>query len=42
MRQNFDRHIAPKPRIARAIHLAHATGAEQREDLVRAQTCTAL
>jgi hypothetical protein len=25
-RQNLDRHIAPQPRIAGAIHFAHAAG----------------
>ena len=36
-RQHFDGHIAPQPRIARAIDLAHAAGAQQREDFVEAK-----
>ena len=32
--QNLDRHIAPEFGVARAIHLAHAPGAEKRRDLV--------
>ena len=32
--KHLDRHVAPQPRIARAIHLAHAAGAQQREDFV--------
>ena len=35
--QHFEGHVAPKPRIARAIDLAHAAGAEQREDFVEAE-----
>ena len=31
--------LAAQPRIARAIHLAHTSGAEYREDLVRAEPC---
>ena len=34
-RQNFDRDRAPQPRIARAIHFAHAAGAQRRFYLVR-------
>src|SRR5207302_9232032 len=36
-RQHLDRHLAPEARIARAIHLAHPTGAEGRQDLVGAE-----
>jgi hypothetical protein len=36
-RQHFDRHIAPEPRVASPIDLAHAAGANQRDDLVRPQ-----
>ncbi len=34
---NFDRDVAPQARISRAIHCAHPTGADEREDLVRAE-----
>ena len=34
--QNLDCHVAPESRVACAIHLAHTTGAERRNDLVRA------
>ena len=27
-RQDLDRDVAPEPRVVRAIHLAHAAGAE--------------
>ena len=37
--QDFDRHIAAEPRVARPVHLAHSTGAEGRNDLVRAKAC---
>jgi hypothetical protein len=37
--KDFDRHIAGEPRIARPVHLAHSTGAEGRNDLVRAKAC---
>ena len=33
-RQHLDRDVAIEPRVAGAIHLAHAAGAEQRDDLV--------
>src|SRR5919201_1463403 len=36
-RQDLDRDLALQPRIARAIHLTHAAGAEGRKDLVRAE-----
>ena len=35
--QHLDRHLAAQTRIARAVHLAHAARAEQREYLVRAE-----
>ena len=34
-RQNLDRHGAIQPRVARAVHFAHAARAEQRNDFVR-------
>ena len=34
LRQDLDRHLAIEPRVSGAIHLAHATSAERREDLV--------
>ena len=37
LRQDFDRDVAFEPRIARAIHLTHAAGAEVRVDAVRAE-----
>ena len=37
--QDFDRHIAAEPRVARPVHLAHSAGAEGRDDLVRAKAC---
>ena len=33
--QYLDRNLTPEPRIARAIDLAHAAGAERRDDFVR-------
>jgi hypothetical protein len=36
-RQNFDGHVAIQPRIAGAIHLTHASDAEQGLDLVRTE-----
>ena len=39
-RQNLDRHIAAKTGVAGPIHLAHASGAEQRHDIVGAQPCS--
>ena len=35
--QHLDRHLAPEPGVAGAVHLAHASRAERREDLVVAQ-----
>ena len=34
VRQDFDRDIAPEPRIARAVDVAHPAAADQRDDLV--------
>jgi hypothetical protein len=36
--QNFNRHLALQPRIARAIHLAHTACANERDDFVRAES----
>src|SRR5262245_13406688 len=36
--QNFDRHLAPQPLIARAIDDAHPATPEQRQDFVRSDT----
>jgi hypothetical protein len=33
--EHFDRDITPEPRVACAVHLAHAACAERRLDLVR-------
>jgi hypothetical protein len=35
--QRLERHLAREPRVAGAVHLAHTAGAEQPEDLVRAE-----
>ncbi len=35
--QRLDRDIAPKPRVARAVDLAHASPAERSNDLVRSE-----
>jgi predicted transcriptional regulator len=37
MRQNFHRHIAIEARIAGAVHLAHAAGADDGDDFIWAQ-----
>ena len=37
--QDLDRDVAIQLRVARAIDLAHAAGAERRQDLVRAEAC---
>ena len=37
VREDLDRDLAPQPRVARAIDLAHATRAKQREDFIRAE-----
>ena len=39
-RQDLQRDIAPKPRIARAIDLAHSAGAERGDDFVRGELLT--
>jgi hypothetical protein len=36
LRKNLDRDITPQPRIAGAVHAAHAAFADQIADLVRA------
>jgi hypothetical protein len=36
LRQDFDRHLAPQLRVARAIHLAHAAGAKGVDDFITA------
>ena len=41
LRQDLDRHVAPELRIARAVHLAHAAGSDQRSDLVRSEPLAA-
>ena len=33
---DFDGDVAPEARVAGAIHFAHAAGADEREDFVRA------
>jgi len=35
--QHLERHLAAQAQVLRAIHLAHAAGAERRDDLVGAQ-----
>ena len=37
--KHLDRHVAPQPRVLRAIHLSHAPRAERREDLVGPEPC---
>ena len=37
VRDDLDRHVATELRVARAIDLAHAPGADKREDLVGAK-----
>src|SRR5688572_12456794 len=39
-RQHFDRDVATKPRVARAVDLAHAAGTDGSENLVRAEAIT--
>ena len=39
-RENLQRHVAIEPRVARAIHLAHPSGAERRKDLVWTEDCS--
>ncbi len=36
-RQRLDRHVAPEPGVARAVHLSHAAGAEEAEHFVGAE-----
>jgi hypothetical protein len=40
LREYFDRDVATKTRISRAIHLAHAAAVEQRDDFVRSEAST--
>src|SRR5271165_6191244 len=37
-RKNLHGYLAFQPLVARTIHLAHATGSDNREDLIRPQT----
>ena len=39
VRQDLDRHVAIERRVARAVDLSHASGAEGPEDLVVAEAC---
>ena len=34
--EDLDRHVTTKTRVARTIHFAHAAGADQRDDFIRA------
>src|ERR1043165_4955147 len=38
-RQTLDRNIAPKGGVVRTIHLTHATGADERANLVSSELC---
>jgi hypothetical protein len=38
--KHLDRHLAAEARVARAVHLAHATRAERGDDLVGSETGT--
>jgi hypothetical protein len=42
LRQDLDRDVAAKLGIARTIHLAHAAGADGRQDLIRTDASTGL
>ena len=37
-RQDFDRHVAPQPRVPRPVHLPHPARTNRRQDLVGPQT----
>ena len=37
VRAHLERDVAPEPRVARAIDLAHAAGTEQRDDFIRSE-----
>ena len=39
-REHFDRDLAPKARVARAIDLAHSARTERSDDLIRAESCS--
>jgi hypothetical protein len=41
-RQNLERHVAPQLRVVSAMDFAHPTGAQQLDDLIRAEAITAL
>jgi hypothetical protein len=41
-REHLDGDVGSQPRIARAIHLAHAAGADGADDFVRTEPCTGL
>ena len=36
--QDLERHVAAQPRVARAVHLAHAADADRIDDFVRSET----
>ena len=36
--QHLDRHLAPEPRVPRAVDLSHASRSDRSQNLVRAQT----
>src|SRR5579872_5278272 len=38
-REHLDGHVAMETRVVRAIHLAHAPGADGRDDFVRTEPC---
>jgi hypothetical protein len=37
-RRNLDRDVAPQARVVRPVNLSHSTGAERREDFIRAES----
>ena len=39
-REDLDGHVAPELRVARAVHLAHAAGADARLDLIGTEPAT--
>ena len=38
-RQDLDGDVAAQPRVFRAIHLAHAAGADRGDDFIRTEAC---
>ena len=38
-RQDLDRHVTTQPRIARAVDVAHAARANERDDFIGAEPC---